>query len=96
MNKHLAAGQSNGSANGAGSNEKNGSSSSSSLSTTAVSEEDSVHIHTIEQAMARLKQLDADGEWEKVTAHERGVTVHVRKSVVNVAGKQKKVPLFRG
>ncbi|KAK9899726.1 hypothetical protein P389DRAFT_139235 [Cystobasidium minutum MCA 4210] len=63
------------------------------------SEEDSVHIQTIEQAMTRLKQLDQDkntDEWEKVMHHHRDVTVYVRKSVVNVAGKQKKVPLFRG
>lgn len=62
------------------------------------SEEDQVHIQTIEQAIARLKQLDNenDKEWEKVLHHERDVTVYVKKSVVNVSGKQKKVPLFRG
>lgn len=104
VNKHLAAGRASGSTGNGASNTSssgnlaNGSSSSSSLSAAIISEEDAMHIQTIEQAMTRLRQLDADrvNEWEKVMSHARDVTVHVRKSVVSVSGKQKKVPLFRG
>lgn len=109
VNKHLGAGVANGegsssSGNGNarprdGSASASNSASSSNTSVIMSSEEDSVHIQTIEQAMTRLKQLDQDkntDEWEKVMHHHRDVTVYVRKSVVNVAGKQKKVPLFRG
>jgi hypothetical protein len=102
-NKHLHP-NSNSSSSKSSSPQRRASSSSSSLDTVAgsnsglTSEEDAAHIQTIESAMARLKQLSngSESEWEKVYTHERDVTVHVMKSVVNVSGKQKKVPLFRG
>jgi hypothetical protein len=100
VNKHLDAGRASGSnGHAAGyttSRSTDESGSSSSLNTNALSEEDALHIRAIEQAMASLKQLDMDKDWDKVSTHEKRVTVHVKKSVVNVSGKQKKVPLFRG
>lgn len=75
------------------------SSSSSSLvggGPAGVGEDDSLHIKTIEQAIARLKKLHEATEWDKVISNEKNVTVYVQKSIVDVKGKQKKVPLFRG
>lgn len=47
--------------------------------------------------MSKLHAIHADSEhWDKALKHKHGVDVFVRKDIVNLDGKDRKIPIYRG
>lgn len=63
---------------------------------TALSENDSQHLKTIERALAKLKEIHRSDDWKRVIKQKHGVDVWVKKDVVDVQGRTTRVPMFKG
>lgn len=62
-----------------------------------MSEDESQHLQTIEAAMQKLHHIHNDtAGWDKALKHKHGVDVHVRKDVINLDGKDRKMPIYKG
>lgn len=74
----------------------NGYANDSSFVESGSNEDDAAHIRAVEAAMHKLKQAHASEDWKHLNKGSHGVDVAVQKNLVEIKGKQVKVPLLRG